>query len=48
MNKTYSDTIENGLDLMKIHVNAISKNNILKEFHFNLMESAFFNFAYIG
>jgi len=45
MNKTYNNVIHKGLGLTKIHVNAISKNNILEEFRFSLMESAFFNFA---
>jgi hypothetical protein len=42
MNKTYNNEIHNGLDLTKIHLNAISKNNVLEKFHFNLMESTFF------
>ncbi len=42
MNKTYNNEIHNGLDLTKIHLNAISKNNVLEETHFNLMESTFF------
>ncbi len=42
MNKTYSNAIHNGLDLTEIHLNAISKNNILEEFHFILMEYTVF------
>jgi hypothetical protein len=41
MNKSYGNPIHNFLDLMRIHANAISKNNILKEFHFDAMEFAF-------
>jgi hypothetical protein len=30
---------------MKVHANAISKNNVTKEFHFRLMESTLFQFG---
>jgi hypothetical protein len=41
MNRSWGNPIHNGLDLRRIHVNAISKNNIFEEFHFSLMEFAF-------
>jgi hypothetical protein len=42
MKKSWGNPIHDGLDLERIHVNAISRYNISKEFHFNLMEFAFF------
>ncbi len=42
MKKSWGNPIHNGLDLERIHVNAISRYNISKEFHFNLMEFSFF------
>jgi hypothetical protein len=41
-NKSWGNPIHNGLDLTRIHVNAISKDNIPKEFTFGLMEFTFF------
>jgi hypothetical protein len=41
MNRSWGNPIHNGLDLRRIHVNAISRNNILEEFHFSLMEFTF-------
>jgi hypothetical protein len=38
LNKNYSSPINNGLNLMKIHVNVISINDITQEFHFKLIE----------
>jgi hypothetical protein len=32
----------NGLNLMKVHVNIILRNNITQEFHLRLIESTFF------
>jgi len=43
-NKSWGSPIHNGLNLMKIHVNAISKNNITQEFHLKLIESTLFQF----
>jgi hypothetical protein len=42
MKKRWGNPIHNGLDLERIHVNAISRYNISKEFHFSLMEFTFF------
>jgi hypothetical protein len=42
MKKSWGNPIHDGLDLERIHVNVISRYNISKEFHFNLMEFAFF------
>jgi hypothetical protein len=42
MKKSWGNPIHNGLDLEKIHANAIYRYNISKEFHFNLMEFAIF------
>jgi hypothetical protein len=42
MKKSWGNPIHNGLDFERIHMNAISRYNISKEFHFNLMEFAFF------
>jgi hypothetical protein len=41
MNKSWGNPIHNGLNLRRIDVNPISRNNILEKFHFNLMEFAF-------
>jgi hypothetical protein len=41
MNRSWGNPIHNGLNLKRIHVNAISRNNILEKFHFNLIEFAF-------
>jgi hypothetical protein len=44
LNKSWSSPINNGLNLMKIHANAISKDDITQEFHFKLMEFTFLQF----
>ncbi len=44
-NKSYSSSINNGLNFMKIDANAISKDNITQEFHFRLMEFTFLQFG---
>ncbi len=44
-NRSWGSLIHNGLNLMKVHANAISKNNITQEFHFKFMESTFFQFG---
>jgi len=43
-NRSWGSPIHNGLNLMKIHANAISKNNITQEFHLKLIESTLFQF----
>jgi hypothetical protein len=43
-NKSWGSPIYNDLNLMKVHANAISKNNITQEFHLKLMEFTFFQF----
>jgi len=43
-NKSWGSPIHNGLNLMRVHANVISKNNLTKEFHFKLMESTLFQF----
>jgi hypothetical protein len=37
--------MNNGLNLVKIHANAISKNDITQKFHFRLMKFTFFQFG---
>jgi hypothetical protein len=37
-NKSWNSPINNGLNLMGIHENVISRDDIIKEFHFRLME----------
>jgi hypothetical protein len=39
LNISWGSPIHNGLNLMKVHMNTISKNNIIQEFNFRLMES---------
>jgi hypothetical protein len=41
MNISWGSPINNGLNLMKIHANAISKDDITQKFHFKLMEFTF-------
>jgi hypothetical protein len=45
MNRSWGSPIDDGLNLMKVHVNAISKNNITQKFHLRLMESTLFQFG---
>jgi hypothetical protein len=37
--------IHNGLNLIRVHVNAFFRNNITQEFHLSLMESTHFQFG---
>jgi hypothetical protein len=43
--KSWGCPIHNGLNLMRVHEKAISKNNITHEFHLRFMESTFFQFG---
>ncbi len=45
LNRSSGSLIHNGLNLIRVHVNAISKNNITQEFHLRLMESTLFQFG---
>jgi hypothetical protein len=38
LKKSYNNPIDNGVNFVKIHVDAISKNDVTQEFHFNLVE----------
>ncbi len=44
-NKSWGNPIDNGLDLMIVHVNAVSQDDVAQEFHFKLMELTFFQLA---
>jgi hypothetical protein len=44
-NRSWGSPIHNGLKLVKVHANTISRDNITQEFHFRLMESTFFQFG---
>ncbi len=44
-NNNQGNPIHNGLALTKVHMNAISKNNMTQEFHFRLMESTLLQFG---
>ncbi len=44
-NRNWGNPIHNGLNLIRVQANAISKNNITKEFHLRLMEYTFFQFG---
>ncbi len=37
--------MNNGLNLMRIHVNAISKNDVIQKFHFKLMKFTLLQFG---
>jgi hypothetical protein len=41
-NRNKGSPINNGLSLMKVHANAISRNDVVQETHFRLMEFTFF------
>jgi hypothetical protein len=41
-NRSRDNPIDNGLDLMMVHANAISWDDVAQEFHFKLMEFTFF------
>jgi hypothetical protein len=41
INKNRGSPVDNGLNLARIHANAISKDDVTKEFHFNLMKLTF-------
>jgi hypothetical protein len=45
LNKSWGSPIHNGLNLTRVHVNTISKNNITQELHLRLMESIFLQFG---
>jgi hypothetical protein len=45
MNRSWVSPIHNGLNLTRVHMNAISPNNITQEFHLRLMEFTFFQFG---
>ncbi len=40
-NKNWGSPVDNGLNLARIHANAISKDDVTKEFHFSLMKFTF-------
>jgi len=42
LNKRWNNLINNDLNLMNIHANAILKNDVTQKFHFKLMEFTFF------
>jgi len=44
-NRRWGSVVENGLNLAKIHVNAISRDDVAKKFHFGLMKFTFFQFS---
>jgi hypothetical protein len=41
LNKSWGSPIHNGLNLMRVHANTISKNIIIQKFHLKLMEPTF-------
>jgi hypothetical protein len=43
--RRWSSPINNGLNFTKIHGNAISRNDVIQEFHFKLEEFTFFQFG---
>jgi hypothetical protein len=45
INKSWGSPVNNELNLVKIHANAISRNDVTQKFHFKLMEFAFFQFG---
>ncbi len=45
LNKSQGSLINNGLDLTRVHENVISRNDVVQEFHFRLIE---FTFLQIG
>ncbi len=45
INKSWGSSIDNDLNLVKIHANAISRNDVTQKFHFKLMEFTFFQFG---
>jgi hypothetical protein len=44
-NISWNSLINNGLNFMKIHVNAISRNDVTQEFHFKLIEFTLLQFG---
>jgi hypothetical protein len=44
-NRNWGGLVHNSLNLAKIHVHTISINNVIKEFHFNLMKFTFIQFG---
>jgi hypothetical protein len=44
-NRNWGSLVNNGLNLAKIHANAISKDDVAKEFHFGLMKFTFLQFG---
>jgi hypothetical protein len=45
LNKRWNSLINNGLNLARIHVNAISRDDVTQEFHFRLMEFTLLQFG---
>ncbi len=45
LNKSWNSPINNGLNLARIHVNAISRDDVTQEFHFRLMEFTLLQFG---
>jgi hypothetical protein len=45
LNKSWSSPINNGLTLMRIHANAISRDDVTYKFHFKLMEFTLLQFG---
>jgi hypothetical protein len=45
INKSWGSPIDNGLKLVNIHMNAISRDDVTQEFHFKLMEFTLFQFG---
>jgi hypothetical protein len=41
-NRSWGTLVDNGLKLVRIHANAISKDDVIEEFHINLMKFTFF------
>jgi hypothetical protein len=44
-NRNWGSPIDNGLDLMMVHANAIPRDDVAQEFHFKLMEFTFLQLA---
>jgi hypothetical protein len=41
-NGSWGTLVDNGLNLVRIHVNAISKDDVIEKFHIDLMKFTFF------
>ncbi len=44
-NRNWGSLVNNGLNLPRIHANTISKDDVIKEFHFDLMKFTFLHFG---